>query len=181
MSDRGCDACRQPDCLGTAVSVRQGPRLGRSPFSFVVLVQDESDHRLHGLLEIGAAIDSPIVVESDSLLRGIDHRVCGINERNQCRHRQSSVPSPVILELGAIGFGDGPADAVDHAPRLGGATRHDVPPDQVPESHSLRGPAARCRATSAWSPPGPHNVVQQPSPVTQAPQAPMLTALYRII
>ena len=50
------------------------------------------------------------------------HGVRGIGQRLQGRHRQPSISDGIGLEVTAVGFGNGVADEIDHAPDVGCAS-----------------------------------------------------------
>lgn len=69
-----------------------------------------------------AAVDGPVRVEPDRFMGRVDHGVRGVGQRLQGRHRQPSISGRIGLEVPAIGFGNGAADEINHAPHVGCAS-----------------------------------------------------------
>jgi hypothetical protein len=87
--------------MGLARLSRSPPAIWPDPVTVlrVGLPEGKGDHRLHGLLEIGAAIDGRIGVEPDGLVRGVDHRLGGMQERLQGCCGQPTIAGLIGLEI----------------------------------------------------------------------------------
>ena len=77
-------------------------------------------HSPDALPEIAAAIDSPMLVEPDRLVRGVDHVLGWSGQHLEGSVRQPPVAGRVSVECGSIGFGERASKLIEHG-RLGGS------------------------------------------------------------
>ena len=73
------------------------------------------NHRPHTLSEISPAVDSPMFVEPDGFVCGVNHGLCRSGHWLESRERQPTEASGIILEIGTVSRGDGSFDLIDHA------------------------------------------------------------------